>query len=38
MDFKFVGTDAAKETAALATHTMLDKIISRFIRIRFRGL
>jgi hypothetical protein len=31
VDCKFVGTDAAKETAALATHIMLDKIILRFI-------
>jgi len=31
VDFKSEGTAAAKETAALATHIILDKIISRFI-------
>jgi len=38
VDFKSEGTAAVKETATLATYTILDKIISRFIRIRFRGL
>jgi hypothetical protein len=31
VDFKSEGTAAAKETAALATRIILDKIISRFI-------